>query len=269
MQDKSNVNLSYSYVDDDLDVSSHKKKVIRLSSRGFCVAVVADERKTKQLLQYTFTSDNLSIESKLEAIVEINQKIVKCESNVFSIYTQFNTQIPDEFYDKENDKAILPLMVDNPQKYNPLVECVEAWKLYNVSALDNELYFGLSKRFPNCKLTTVLSSLLKIVARDKQDKNVLIFVEDSNFTIIAVDRHKLLGTNTFVFANEADFVYYTHSFLRKMYVNPTDLSLKLCGNIAPKSPIYNVLNKYYASVEMLSISGEMGENYSYFCDIFE
>ena len=273
MQDKSNINLSFSYVDDDFDLTSAKKKIIRLSSKGFCIAVIPLEKKPKQLFQYTFTSYNLSLEDKLDAIAAINKETVQCENNLFSIYTQFNVQVPDEFYDQNNDKAILPLLVENPQKYVPIAEYIDVWKLYNVSALENELYLGLTNKFPNYKLSAVLSSLLKIVTEQKGGKNVLVFVEDNNFTIIATDGQKLLGANTFMFANEGDFLYYAHSFLRKMYVNPDSVSLKLCGNIAPQSPIYNTLNKYYTSVEMLSCSQpssqDASSNYSYFCDLFE
>ena len=268
MQNTSNVNLSFSYVDDDFDLTSNKKKIIRLSSKGFCIAVIPLDNKPKQLFQYAFTSNNLALEDKLDVIANVNREIVQCENNLFSIYTQFNVQIPDEFYNQEDDKAILPLLVENPQKYIPFAEHIDAWKLYNVSALENELSAGLTKKFPNYKLSTVLSSLLKIVAEEKEDKNVLIFVEDNNFTIIAVNGRKLLGVNTFVFSNEADFLYYTHSFLRKMYINPENVSLKLCGNIAPQSPLHSILNKYYSSVGMLACAEDTSGNYSYFCDLF-
>ena len=267
------VNLVFDVENNDFDMTSVKKKIIRLSSRGFCIGLIADEKSCQYMLPFdTFKTANnltlLSLEDKLDAVTAVNKAMGQCEDNSFSIYTQFNVQIPEEFYSQEDNKAILPLLVENPQNYTSLAEYIDAWKLYNVSALENELYLGLTKKFPNYKLTTVLSSLLKIVSEQKSGKNVLIFVEDHNFTIIATDRHKLLGVNTFMFATEGDFIYYTHSFLRKMYINPNSISLKLCGNIAPQSPVYNVLNKYYTDIEMLSSSRDTSGNYSYYCDLF-
>lgn len=270
MQNKSNINLTFSYVNDKVDLTSAKKKIIRISSKGFCIAVIPHEKTPELLYQYTFTSNSLSLEDKFNAIADVDKELnIACENNSFRLYTQSNVQVPEEFYDSGNEKTILPLMVEKPEQYTPFAENVSAWKLYNISAWGKDLHSGLIKKFPNYKLSTVLSSLLPIVARKKSGKNALIFVEDYNFTIIAVDGDKLLGANTFVFSNEGDFIYYSSVFLRKMYAHPDDVSLKLCGNIAPQSPIHSILNRYFTNVEMLSCSEDASGNYSYFCDLFE
>jgi hypothetical protein len=160
-------------------------------------------------------------------------------------------------------------MVENAGKYVPLAENVECWNLYNISAWEKKLHAAVKKKFPDYELGTVLSSLLPLIAKEKNKKEALVFVDDNNFTIITMDRQKLLGMNTFEFLNEGDFFYYLYGFLRKMYIYPETVSLKLSGNIADKSLLYTILNKYFSDVEMLTSPHSTIENYSCFCDLFE
>jgi hypothetical protein len=268
---KNNIILTFSYVRESTNLSAtYMQKVIRMSSKGFCVAVISNGKKVERLFQYTFNGNDFSFNDKLKAISTADKELnINCTTRSFRLYTQFNVQIPNEFYEQENNTATLSLIVENPQNYVSVAEKIDSWNLYNVSAWEKDLYACVKKEFPDYELNTVLSSLLPIIERQKEEKKVLIFVGDNNFTVLAADGHKLLGINTFPFANENDFLYYSYSFLRKMYVNPNAVSIKLGGNIAPQSSLYTILNKYFSAVEMLSFSSDAIENYSYFCDLFE
>ena len=262
--------LTFSYVNDgsDLDVSN-RRKLIRMSSRGFCIAIISGDKRAERVHQYSFTSYDLSFEDKLDAVAKVNQELnIACKNNFFRLYTQYNVQIPEQFYAQENDAATLSLTVENAEEYMPIAEKSEIWNLYNISAWKKELYFSIKNKFPDYELNTVLSALLPIAARQANEKESFVFVGDNNFTIIAVDEHKLLGINTFNFVNEGDFLYYLCGFLRKMYIYPDAVSLKLGGNIAVKSSLYDILNRYFSSVEMATFPNAI-ENYSYFCDLFE
>lgn len=269
--DKNDVTLTFSYVNENanLDISA-VRKVIRMSPKGFCIAIISGEKKAERLFQYLFDKNDLSFNDKLKAILVADKELnINCKEHSFRLYTLLNVQIPDEFYEQENDTAILSLITEDVENYVSVVEKIEGWNLYNLSAWEKNLHAGVKKKFPDYKLNTVLSSLLPIMARQKDEKNILIFVGDNNFTVLATDRHKLLGINTFPFTDEHDFLYYFYAFLRKMYVNTDTISIKLGGNIAPQSSLYTILNKYFSTVEMVSVFPNEIENYSYFCDLFE
>jgi len=267
---KNNAILTFSYVNEESDLNiSNRRKVIRMSLKGFSIAVISGNGKAEQLLQYSFVPNDLSVEDKLNTIKKVNQGLnISCTNNLFRLYTQYNVQVPEQFYEQENDAKILSLMIDNSEDYVPFSEKSETWNLYNISAWKKDLYFGIKKKFPDYELNTVLISLLPIVARQKNEKEAFVFVGDNNFTIMAVDRQKLLGINTFNFVNEGDFLYYLYGFIRKMYLYPDNVSLTLGGNIAVKSTLYDILNKYFSVVEMATVSDAV-DNYSYFCDLFE
>ena len=268
---KNNIMQTFSYINDGADLkASDKRKIIRISSKGFCIAILSGEKKAERLFQYSFNGNDLSFKDKLDAIMTANQELnIDCASNAFRFYTQYNVQIPDEFYEPKNDKITLPLLTENPQDYVPVAEKIDGWNLYNLSAWEKDLHSGIKKKFPDYELNTVLFSLFPIIARQKEDKKILIFVGDNNFTILAADRQKLLGINSFSFVDENDFLYYSFAFLRKMYANTAEISIKLGGNIAQQSSLYTILNKYFSNVEMLSFPSNEIDNYSYFCDLFE
>jgi hypothetical protein len=264
-------NLAFSYVNDRLDTKdvSPKQKVIRMLSREFCIAVISGSKKVERLFQYSFLPEDLSFEKKINAIAKVNQELdVVCENNLLKLYTQYNVQVPEQFYEQENDIATLSLMVENAEDYIPLSEKIQAWNLYNISAWEKKLHDCIKKKFPDYELGTVVSSLYPVLARQKGNKEAVVFAGDNNFTVLTADRQKLLGINTFDFVNESDFLYCLYGFLRKMYIYPDTVSLKLCGNIAVKSSLYDILNKYFSDVELVS-SLHAIENYSCFCDLFE
>jgi hypothetical protein len=251
---KNNAILTFSYQNEDADLSvpDGMRKIIRMSPKGFFIAVISGEKKAKRLFQYSFNDNDLSFNDKLRMILSADKELnIDCATNLFRLYTQFNVQIPNEFYEQENNKTVLSLIVENPQNYVPVAEKIDNWNFYNLSAWKKDLHSGIKKKFPNYELNTVLSSLLPIIERQKEEEKVLIFVGDNNFTILAANKQKLLGINTFSFSDENDFLYYAYAFLRKMYINPSSVSMKLSGNIATQSSLYTILNKYFSDINVI------------------
>jgi hypothetical protein len=271
---KKNTSLTFSHVNDETNLSaSPEKKVIRMLSEGFCIGILSPSYGIERLFQYSF-DPNLSFNDKLEAICERDQeKNISCEENFFRLYTNCNVQIPEAFHDKSGNEAILALITDKRKYYLPFEEKVEAWKLYNLSAWEKTLYGQLEIKFPNYHFSTVTKSFLEVVAKQAGEKrNVFIFVENNNFAIAAIDDHALKGINNFPFHTEKDFLYYCCSFLRKIFPTMENISLKLCGNITRKSPLYNALKRYFRQVEFLLPTKEYhsGDSlYARYCDLFE
>jgi hypothetical protein len=268
---KKNANLSFSYVKDAPHSDTpNKRKVIRMSAEGFYMAIVSDVNELEQLFQYAFLSD-LSFRDKIAVIADIDkEKNIPCANNLFRLYTKYNVQIPEAFYDESKNEAILSVTLNQHEQYVPFGEKVDKWQLYNVSAWEKELYAEVKNQLSNYSLSTVATSLLNIIAKQQQKTNALVFVEHNHFTVIAVDKQKLTGINTFPFYTEKDFLYYCYAFLRKRITDLNSISLKLCGNITKDSSLYNAISKYCQDVDMLSTEGNaINNDYSYYCDLFE
>jgi predicted DNA-binding protein YlxM (UPF0122 family) len=269
--DRKNANLTFSHVNTDVNWdASTKKKIIRMSSAEFCIGIISHSKGLEQIYQYSFVS-NLSLNDKIATIVDIdNERNIRCENSLFRLYTNYNVQVPEEFHDENSKEAILSVITDCQKQYIPFEEKVDFWELYNISAWEKELYAEVKDKFPDYKLSTVVTSLLNIVARQQKEKDVLIFVENNNFTIIAVEKQKLIGINTFPFQTEKDFLYYSYAFLRKRFADLDNIQLKLCGNVTKQSSLYKLMSKYCQHVEILSQGEESTDNnYSFYCDLFE
>ena len=263
--------LVFSYIRDNTDVSApDNTKSIRMSTDGFCISVVSSQSQLEEFVHYTF-APNLSFKKKIESIVAVEKKQkVNYEHAVFKFYTHLNTQIPEEFYDREEEHKIIPLLTDKTEHYVSLAEKVESWNLYTISLWEAELVEEVQKAFPDFQLSTVMASLMKFVSKQEKE-TVVVFVENNNFTIIAANKKGLLGANTFSFTNETDFLYYCLAFLRKIFPKVDSLSLTLCGNIMEGSPLYRAVGKYFSSVTFVSQEDKDNfplENYSRYCDLF-
>jgi len=260
-----------SYINANADVNAEeKRKTIRMSSEGFCVAVVSSQNKLDELVHYEF-APNLSLKEKVQAIVEIekNQKYI-CKERIFRFYTNLNTQIPEEFYTAKDEQSIIYLLTDKPEQYICTAEKIEAWKLYTVSLREKEFMKEIQMAFPDFELSSTMASLMNFTAQQQQEI-ALIFVENNNFTVIAANEKGLLGANTFSFSTEADFLYYCLAFLRKMFVHSNSLSILLSGNIVEGSSLYNAIGKYFTSVRLVSPENTEDfpiENYARYCDLF-
>jgi len=263
--------LVFSYTRENADVNAlGNTKSIRMSSDGFCISIVSSQNQLNEFVHYVFTP-NLSIKEKIKSIATIEKKQkTNCEHTVFKFYTHLNTQIPEEFYDKEDEHKIIPLLTEKAEQYVSLAEKIESWKLYTVSLWKAEFMKEIQKTFPTFQLSTTMTSLMDF-ASTQEKETAIIFVENNDFTIIAANKERLLGANTFSFTTEADFLYYCMAFLRKMFPKMDTLSLTLCGNIMEKSPLFNAIRKYFTSVTFVMPDNKNDfpiENYSQYCDLF-
>jgi len=251
----------------DTEDLSLARFVIRMLSGGFCLAVLSKEGSILSLNQYVF-SPNLSLAGKMDAIEEARQAFhLQCSRAIFQLYTSINTQIPESFYEEKLNPAIADLLVSKSKDYVPIEEKIANEPLYNLSLWNAVLLKKVKKRFPNCELRTTAGVLLAKAACRNPREEAIVFVEDSNFTILARNAKGLLGCNCFSFDTEADFLYYCLYFLRGLYQNAEDVSLRLCGNITAESPLFTSLKKYIAKVELTENETDTIVNSHYYYDI--
>ena len=243
--------------------------IVRMLSNSFCLCVLAGDKTVLRLEQYAF-SGGLSLSEKFDEMENACKKTgVVCGKNVFQYYTNINTQVPEDYYVEHLNITIADLLASNSKEYVPVAEKIDEWKLYNLSLWNKDLREKVSEKFPNFQLRTVLSALLEKIAARPPKTEAFVFVEDSNFTVIATNEKGLLAANSFAFESEADFLYYSLAFLRKFYQNTNSFSVFLCGNIAKESPLILSLKKYLPRVEFMKNEPENSSitNNHYYYDI--
>ena len=226
------------------EILSSATFVIRMLQGGFCLAVLSKDGVVLSLKQYSFLP-NLSVAEKIDAIEKTCEPFhAKCGKAVFQLYTNYNTQIPEEFYVENQNDAIADLLTGHSKECVPVAEKIADEPMYNLSLWNAVLFKKVKEKFPNYELKTTIGSLLvKILVRKPKEESI-VFVEDNNFTILARNAKGLLACNSFAFETEADFLYYCLSFLRKLYPNAEAVPLTFCGNITEQSPLFTSIKKY-------------------------
>jgi hypothetical protein len=115
-----------------------------------------------------------------------------------------------------------------------------------------------------------LGFLLQQLAELPPEERIFVFVEKNNFTVIATNKDRLLGVNTFSFSTEADFLYYCLAFARKMFYDPGIIPFILGGNIAEGSPLHRGVKKYFSSANIVDYPETLRnktENHACYCDL--
>lgn len=256
-------NLLYEYTAIKTD-QKPTKKIIRLSVDSFCIALLCQEQ-ILTLKHYGFMSQQMSFAEKINAILAVDEQYNGIDDFIFSYHTYANIQIPQKVYTSQMCLPAMQLLLNEADKYEFIEENVVSFDLVNVSAWEKDLLSTIKEVFPNYKLQSLSSTLLHLLYSLKG--NTLLFIDSNKLTILAKKGNNLLGMNTFIFQNETDACYYTLAFLRKMFVNISEVELFLCGNFSHSSPIYTALQRYFPNMQSWQSSQKIFDLEYRYCDI--
>lgn len=246
-------------------------KSIRLNSDGFTVSIHHEETRKIHLIHQYSLATSLSDKEKINQIVKIDNELnINCRKKIFYYHTQINTQIPEDYYTKENKDNILPLLTPKSETSTLLSEWIDAYKFHNLSVWDKTLLENIEESFPEFTIKTCISNLFNLLHTfDKSEKKVILFIDNRRFTILAAEKNSFLGTNSFSFTNEADFVYYIVYFIRKIFIRTDNIHISVGGNIEEQSVLFQSIKKYFKQLSILHYThlNEI-DNGHYFCDLF-
>ncbi len=262
--------FAYKSNKENIDLVKYTKS-IRFTSNGFTISIHNDEINDLYLVNYYELPSSLSEKEKVNAICDLNKNVgINCNKNLFYFYSRINTQIPKDFYEKESDEAILSLLTPESNTSSLLSEWIDKYEFYNLSVWNTSLLSMIRELFPDFTVKTCITSLFNVLyASNESEKKVVLFVENMHFTILAADKTHFLGANGFNFFNEADFLYFTVNFIRKIFVQSDDVHILMGGNIEERSPIFLSIKKYFKQTTVFQNTHSFEiENNHYFCDLF-
>ncbi|MDR1793528.1 MAG: DUF3822 family protein [Bacteroidales bacterium] len=247
-------NLIFSYADNTpIDEAECANLSVRWTSDGFCLLLSLANGKVILLHQYGFV-DACTIEEQLLSVQSATKNLfVPYKEHLFVVYTQLNTQIPKSFYVPDDNVAISALLTEKHQDYKVIATAVEAMNLYNLSLIQNAVNQILTDKFSAYQIYPSITGLLTEMSRRKNGKEAFIFVDNSNFTLMAGESGNLLAANTFHYNTEDDFVYYLLSFMRQISDKFQSIPLSLAGNITADSSICRSVKKFFEKVDFLTV----------------
>ncbi len=264
--------LAFSYESDIENIRiTQCIKSIRLNSDGFTVSIHHEETRKVHLIHQYNLSSTLSDEEKINQIVKTDKELnINCRKKIFYYHTLINTQIPEDYYTKENKDNILPLLTSKSETSTLFPERIDTYKFYNLSVWDKTLFADIKESFPGFTIKTCISNLFNLLHLfDKSEKKVILFIENRRFTILAAEKNSFLGTNSFSFTNETDFIYYIIYFIRKIFIRTENIHISIGGNIEEQSVLFQSVKKYFKQTSIFHHThlSEI-DNGHYFCDLF-
>ena len=120
-------------------------------------------------------------------------------------------------------------------------------------AVNKELVSIVSNRFPQLEFIHAAASTISYgveLAAGNSQASMYIVLHEGLLEICLIENNKLKLYNTFAFQTPEDLVYYPLFIAEQFKLSAESLQLYLAGNIARESPAFDIMQKYFAHVQM-------------------
>ena len=120
-------------------------------------------------------------------------------------------------------------------------------------AVNKELVSIVSNRFPQVEFIHAAASTISYgieLAAGNSQASMYIVLHEGLLEICLIENNKLKLYNTFAFQTPEDLVYYPLFIAEQFKLSTESLQLYLAGNIARESPAFDIMQKYFAHVQM-------------------
>jgi hypothetical protein len=120
-------------------------------------------------------------------------------------------------------------------------------------AVNKELVSIVSNRFPQVEFIHAAASTISYgieLAAGNSQASMYIVLHEGLLEICLIENNKLKLYNTFAFQTPEDLVYYPLFIAEQFKLSTESLQLYLAGNIARATPAFDIMQKYFAHVQM-------------------
>lgn len=159
------------------------------------------------------------------------------------------TMIPSSLFTKENRKDYLNATSDMSELSGVSSYKHISFNGVNVFAFPENIQQFLDKTYPKLKveITHLTSCVIEATFRGKfanEGKTILLNVSRKHIEVVVTDNGKLLFCNRFQYTSSEDFIYFIMLTYKELELNSESDKILIFGEIAPNSPLYEVITKY-------------------------
>ncbi len=239
-----------------IDEGKTYRATIRITSDGLSVFVKSDSVITSATAyQWANNCSDAHLESilnqirrseTLSAIDDIDISII-LDDKVYTL-------VPNVFFDSTKASLYLKYQADDELLLNSVVSHYQVNDFVGVFSLPNRMLNIINSIFKNATVFPYNYALLKLF--DKYNSNALyagiVSVYEDYFDLLINKNGQLIFFNRFQFTSKEDFIYFLAMTLQQLDIKPTDINLNVLGKIEQKSPLSDLLTRYYPSVTIFS-----------------
>ena len=237
--------------DDRFDTARSREMqlLIRVAPKRISYAIV-NEKENRLLVLYD-SSTSVNIEDTLYDLTTEYEYLRSTFSRIkVSVQTTNFTLIPLQYY-TINDLAAYEQVIHAHEETKTFITTVFQGGINCISALEMASIAPLIGAFSEVKLLSQAEPLIegsfKIDGLNTH-KLVLQFNEES-FEAYLGTADKLLFYNLFTIENADDFNYFLLNILQQMEIEPSEISVTLCGYIDSGDANYRRVEKYFTDIQ--------------------
>ncbi|KAA1244699.1 DUF3822 family protein [Aquimarina sp. RZ0] len=112
----------------------------------------------------------------------------------------------------------------------------------------NNFFFETFGSFTFKHSSTILVD--NILTKEKNNESILVYshMNFKYFDLVVVNKGKLILSNSYIYENKDDFLYYLMFTAEQLRLNPEEFQLIFLGNISKNSDYYTIADKYIRNI---------------------
>lgn len=167
------------------------------------------------------------------------------------------TLVPQALFEESAPERYLQLIQPKTENEFLVKNKQEKLEAFNISYVDAKVKQWFEQTYPmrDIKFVHQTNALLEGIyhqAPSKEGTTVHIFIENSYFMMSVIREGELEFCNIFSYRDSNDFIYYALFVFDELRLSRDNSPIYIYGNINPISAIYQKLQTYFGSTELVT-----------------
>jgi hypothetical protein len=236
--------------------------VIIVDASAICYMIWNAENATLHCFRYfQHGSEEMPQEEVIREIIFEDGYLSKTMKEVFLVYHFPESElVPEVYFDESLNKDYVGLAHGSFNRGVIFSEKVPWWDIYNVYSLPIKIHKLLQYKFPEANVwhghSLLLKSSKKFSGQEPPQIVKLIFYGER--MILSVSKKgQLLLLRSVDYTGVDDVLWNLFNSCQQLSINPKDAHVQVGGFIQNDSPIYEALQKYFATVFFEDTAGSI------------
>lgn len=242
-------------------IHTSKRLSIQISLNGFSFCTINSQTNQIEQIEQTKFKTKFTPEQTLQVLKKelSNNPLLQYNFEKTEVIydNDLYTFVPKTLFDPSNQKEYLKYTIKTLATDYITHDNIHEHELVNVYvpyANINNYVFERFGSFEYYHTTTLLVEQLLRLEKNNQNTTIFVYLNSTNFHLIATQNNYLKICNTFVHETAEDFLYYIMFTAEQLQLNPEKFQLFLLGDIHIDHSYYQIAHKYIRNTELLHTS---------------
>ncbi|PSR15194.1 MAG: hypothetical protein DA408_03205 [Bacteroidetes bacterium] len=168
------------------------------------------------------------------------------------------TIVPARLYSGDQRRSYLTGLTELKDTETVLADPLPELDAFLVYALDQEQLSEWRRSFVGCRFYHALTPVLKqlmLLNRQQGRAKVYAYFRNGMLITVGLDRNRLIFCNAFACPNTKDYLYYLLLTYEQCQWDPSQVPLRLFGEIMRDAEVHKLFYRYVRDVDFLSVAG--------------